>query len=472
FPFPFPSSWTGDTSATPYNVIYLNEGNAQFTNILDHPLTLEDSHTAQLFDQDNDGDLDVLLTRYSWSFGGYNNLFVNEGNNNSWIVLTCEGTISNRSAIGARVQAKAFVNGAHTTQTREITPINGHLTWANFRVHFGLGDAEVIDTLIIRWPSGIVDTYFDVKSNRFYKAIENLNLAFLCPSGGISFTTQEQIDNFPIDNPDCVEIAGNVVISGSNITNLDGLLQIEVFGGNLEIYGNDVLPNLSGLNSVSSIGGDFKVLNNPVLVDFSGLGLLNSTGGSFQITNNAELDNMNSLSGLSPLASIAGNLWISQNPNLSSLSGLDGIDAGSIDSLFIHENESLTTCHVASICNFLDLGGYADIYDNASGCNSQIEVDAACPVKINEIITGTHFEIYPNPASGVAHLRYSISDIRYSIFELYSIWGIKVKTLLHEEQQPGEYELSIDVSDLPDGIYFIRMQSGDTQATGKLVVIH
>ncbi len=152
--------WSGGlTSATPYNLLYLNDGNGGFTNILDHTLAKEDSHTALLFDHDNDGDLDVLLTRYSWSNDGYNNLFVNEGNNNSWMVLTCEGTTSNRTAIGARVQAKAFVNGKHITQTREITPINGHVTYANLRVHLGLGDADVIDTLLIRWPSGHVDEY-------------------------------------------------------------------------------------------------------------------------------------------------------------------------------------------------------------------------------------------------------------------------------------------------------------------------
>jgi hypothetical protein len=176
-PFPFPWPWPGVPSATPFNVLYLNDGNGQFTNFLgEHPLVIEDSHTAMLFDHDNDGDLDVLMTRYSWSNDGYNNLFVNEGNNNSWIVLTCEGTVSNRTAIGARIQAKSFVNGNHITQTREITPINGHLSYANLRVHFGLGDTDIIDTLLIRWPSGIVDTYLNVEANQFYRAIEDEEL--------------------------------------------------------------------------------------------------------------------------------------------------------------------------------------------------------------------------------------------------------------------------------------------------------
>jgi hypothetical protein len=171
-PFPWPPP---DTSATPFNILYLNDGDGQFTEFLDeqHPLVNEDTHTALLLDQDNDGDLDVLMTRYSWSNDGYNNLFVNEGNDNSWMVLTCEGTTSNRSAIGTRVQAKCFVNGNFITQTREITPINGHLSYANLRVHFGFGDADIIDTLIIRWPSGYVDEYLGVQTNQFFRAIED-----------------------------------------------------------------------------------------------------------------------------------------------------------------------------------------------------------------------------------------------------------------------------------------------------------
>jgi hypothetical protein len=84
--------------------------------------------------------------------------------------------VSNRSAIGTRIYAKCFVNGKHITQTREITPINGHLSYANLRVHFGLGDAELIDTLIIRWPSGHIDEYLDVEVNQFYRAIEDEDL--------------------------------------------------------------------------------------------------------------------------------------------------------------------------------------------------------------------------------------------------------------------------------------------------------
>ncbi len=255
------SPWTGDTSATPYNLLFRNDGNSEFTNILDHPLAYEDSHTLLLFDHDNDGDLDVLLTRYSWSNDGHCNIFENEGNDNSWIVFTCEGTISNRSAIGTRMYAKCFVNGKHITQTREITPINGHLTYANLRVHFGLGDTDKIDTLIIRWPSGDVDEYLDVKANHFYRAIEDDDLY-------IDFAATNYIQYSPvIANMDFIQSETRSIdlkdhyqfIMGDTVPEMNGdTLTFEVINENPDIVTASINGNMLMLVAGDTIG-DSKI---------------------------------------------------------------------------------------------------------------------------------------------------------------------------------------------------------------------
>ncbi len=54
-----------------------------------------------------------------------------------------------------------------------------------------------------------------------------------CLPDGITFSTQEQIDNFQNNNPDCTEIEGNVLIEGNDITNLEGLSVLEAVGGYL-----------------------------------------------------------------------------------------------------------------------------------------------------------------------------------------------------------------------------------------------
>jgi hypothetical protein len=80
--------------------------------------------------------------------------------------------------------------------------------------------------------------------------------------------------------------------------------------------------------------------------------------------------------------------------------------------------------------------------------------------------------IFPNPCSGVARFRYQIKDKRSTICDLYQISGIKLKRLLNEEKMPGTYEMEIDVRDLPDGLYIVRLQTGNKSAVGKLLVVH
>ncbi len=76
---------------------------------------------------------------------------------------------------------------------------------------------------------------------------------------------------------------------------------------------------------------------------------------------------------------------------------------------------------------------------------------------------------YPNPCASVARLRLTITDQRLAICDLYSISGSKILRLMEEEKLPGEYEIEINVSDLPAGIYYIRMQVGENVGVRKLV---
>jgi len=51
-----------------------------------------------------------------------------------------------------------------------------------------------------------------------------------CLQEGVTFSTQEQIDSFQANYPNCTEIEGGVLIEGSDITNLDGLNVITSIG--------------------------------------------------------------------------------------------------------------------------------------------------------------------------------------------------------------------------------------------------
>jgi hypothetical protein len=158
------------------DILYENKGGLHFEKRMVEPNPYYNSHkTSSMWgDLDNDGDLDVLLAGYAFANNGKDYLYENLGNDNSWIELTCKGTNSNRSAYGARVNVIANINGKKVIQTREITPQTGRNTsFPSSRLHFGLGDANTVDTLLIRWPLGHVDTFVNVEANQFYRAIED-----------------------------------------------------------------------------------------------------------------------------------------------------------------------------------------------------------------------------------------------------------------------------------------------------------
>jgi ASPIC/UnbV protein/VCBS repeat protein len=99
-------------------------------------------------DFDNDGRLDIVQTNADQPLLFYHNITAKSGN---WIELKLTGTgKSNRDAIGARI--KLVTSGL--TQIREIDGGNGYSSQSTRRAHFGLGRAEKIDRLEIRWPSG------------------------------------------------------------------------------------------------------------------------------------------------------------------------------------------------------------------------------------------------------------------------------------------------------------------------------
>jgi len=77
------------------------------------------------------------------------------------------------------------------------------------------------------------------------------------------------------------------------------------------------------------------------------------------------------------------------------------------------------------------------------------------------------FEIFPNPASNVFKIRYQIPDAGCQMISLFAIGGKKIW-----EKGMTENEMEVDVSELPVGMYFVRVQAGGVSAMTKLLVVH
>ncbi|HVT60582.1 MAG TPA: CRTAC1 family protein [Thermoanaerobaculia bacterium] len=148
-----------------------NEGDGTFREIGRGAGTdlVANSRGVAVADFWNRGALDLAVA----ASGGRHALLRNEiGSRRHWLQVELVGTRSNRDAVGARVSV-ASGGSAPLRQLREVAAGDGYASQSALRLHFGLGDAAVVDELTVRWPaSGTVETFRDVAADRIVELTE------------------------------------------------------------------------------------------------------------------------------------------------------------------------------------------------------------------------------------------------------------------------------------------------------------
>ncbi|HMB70440.1 MAG TPA: ASPIC/UnbV domain-containing protein, partial [bacterium] len=160
------------------NDYFVNNGDGTFTQDLASALVaLSGAHYgAANCDYDRDGDLDM----YVHGTTATKQLFRNDlANGNHWVEMKLVGAGapggSNVSALGARVRAQATIGGTPTWQMREVSAQNSFNSMNMLDVHFGFGDATVIDSLEITWPAGGVQVFTGLAVDRQYEITEGVD---------------------------------------------------------------------------------------------------------------------------------------------------------------------------------------------------------------------------------------------------------------------------------------------------------
>jgi hypothetical protein len=99
-----------------------------------------------------------------------------------WISIHLEGTKSNRDGIGAEVRLRA----GGVLQVKQVHQSGGFLSSNDLRCHFGLGRADNVDELEIRWPSGLVQKFQGIRSKQFIRITEGDSSWRLEPAGKVT----------------------------------------------------------------------------------------------------------------------------------------------------------------------------------------------------------------------------------------------------------------------------------------------
>ncbi|MGC4041650.1 MAG: FG-GAP-like repeat-containing protein [Flavobacterium sp.] len=171
------SGWDTNTSISIDNVTYdfdndgyldvLGGGSKIMFNRHDgtfSPVSYSGIAVGAIGDLNNDGFLDIL---------NGNTIRYAVPNSNKWLKVALQGIQSNINGIGARVE----IYGAWGKQIRDIRSGEGFKYMNSLNAHFGLGQASTVDQVVIRWPSGVVDTYTNVTPNQMLVVVEGATLA-------------------------------------------------------------------------------------------------------------------------------------------------------------------------------------------------------------------------------------------------------------------------------------------------------
>jgi enediyne biosynthesis protein E4 len=145
-------------------LVYRNLGDGRFKDVsaeLGPGISARYSSRGAAFgDYDNDGGMDMLILNMNDLPSLLHNV---GGNRQNWIKLKLVGTKCNRTAIGARV----WVTTGKHRQVDEVHSGTSVMSQNDLRLHFGLGSAETVDLIEVKWPTTQkIERFTQVKANQ------------------------------------------------------------------------------------------------------------------------------------------------------------------------------------------------------------------------------------------------------------------------------------------------------------------
>jgi hypothetical protein len=171
---------------------FLNSETAGFDNSIS-------SYSTAIGDTNNDGLLDIIVNNNNHKPLVWNNLTTT---NNNYLKLKLIGTVSNRDAIGTRIEMSINDN----LQYRYVMCGEGYLSQNSLEQTFGVGENTNIDYIKVTWLSGTVDILYNVIANQSITLVEGSTLSVNNFEENISIKYQNPVNDFlEIKTSDIIE---------------------------------------------------------------------------------------------------------------------------------------------------------------------------------------------------------------------------------------------------------------------------
>jgi enediyne biosynthesis protein E4 len=140
-------------------LLYHNNGNGTFTDVSATAGSginaVSSARGLAVGDLWNNGQLSVVINNVY----ARPSLLVNDApSRNHWVAFKTVGTRSNRDGIGTKLTVKA----GKRTLVDEVRSGSSYISQSDLRVHFGLGSTAKLDSVQVRWPSGLVELFNDL----------------------------------------------------------------------------------------------------------------------------------------------------------------------------------------------------------------------------------------------------------------------------------------------------------------------
>lgn len=116
-------------------------------------------------DLDNDGDLDLVVNNVNRTAVVYRNHTEDKKADNHWLQVVPEQEGENRFSVGGKVTVHAGGESFYL----EHNPMRGFQSSMDYRMHFGLGQNDKVDSLVVEWPAGGREVLTGIETNQLLR---------------------------------------------------------------------------------------------------------------------------------------------------------------------------------------------------------------------------------------------------------------------------------------------------------------